>query len=506
MLALFMCSISLWAQDDTFNPSSPAEPGPPGNVPMLSLVADPVDGGTVSGAGWYEVGTNVTLRAYNKQNYVFDRWADADGNTVSTSAQFKYTKKQGDETLTALFRFSPGSPAEPTEIAQQVYHQLTLVAEDGGTVSGGGKYMPNTRVYLSASLNTGYVFKGWYNADGTLVSSSASFYYTTTAADVTLTARFSFNPGSPGEPSEPNFIPKHTVTVTAQEGGTVNTGGSVMQEGSTITLTATANAGYVFSGWYVDEELYNSNRSFTYTMGTADISFVAHFTFNPSGPAEPSMPSVDKKYNFYLMNVVTKPGSVAKYPIYLTTVDELRDMTFQLTFPAEMTPSMAVEDIELSAKAVGYTVTAAAGDEPDVYVVSLVGGSVPNGNTAILTFTVNVPADIATAQNYQVKINQVTVVEADGTQTTASTRNGRISVYKNGDTNGDDVVNVVDVANTISSILGEMPDDFITEAADTDDSSEINVVDVAGTIDIILDDGTPQDEYAQGPAQENEPD
>ena len=69
---------------------------------------------------------------------------------------------------------------------------------------------------------------------------------------------------------------------------------------------------------------------------------------------------------------------------------------------------------------------------------------------------------------------------------TASTRNGRISVYKNGDTNGDDVVNVVDVANTISSILGETPDGYIVEAADTNDDEDINVVDVAGTIDIIL--------------------
>jgi hypothetical protein len=94
--------------------------------------------------------------------------------------------------------------------------------------------------------------------------------------------------------------------------------------------------------------------------------------------------------------------------------------------------------------------------------------------------------DIATAQNYPVKINQVSVAEEGGGTVTASTRNGRISVYKNGDTNGDDVVNVVDVANTISSILGETPDGYIVEAADTNDDEDINVVDVAGTIDIIL--------------------
>lgn len=504
LLMLLYGSISLWAQDDTpFNPSSPAEPGPSG-MPMLTLVADPTDGGTASGAGWYSAGTQVTLRASNKANYVFERWADADGNTVSTASQFKYTKKAGDETLTACFRFSPGSPAEPTEIAQGIYHQLTLVAEDGGTVSGGGKYLPNTRIYLSASLNAGFVFSGWYDEEGQLVSSAASFYYTTLAKPVTLTARFTFSPDSPSEPPMPDLLLMHQLTVTAEEGGTVNTGGTKMKEGTTTTLTATANANYVFKGWYKGDELYNANRSFTFKMGTEDISLVACFTFNPSGPAEPSMPSVDKKYNFYLMNVVTKPGSVAKFPIYLTSVDELRDMTFQLTFPAELTPSMAVEDIELSAKAQGYTVSAMVGDAPDVYVVSLVGGSVPDGNTAILTFTINVPADIATAQNYQVKINQITLAEASGAQTTATTRNGRISVYKNGDANGDDVVDIVDVTSIISSILGDTPDVFINEVANTNDDEDIDVVDVTTTIDIILGDSAPSQSHA--PVTSTEPD
>lgn len=479
-------SIGSWAQDDEpFDPSSPAEPGPLG-VPMLTLVADPVDGGTVSGAGWYSAGAQITLKASNKQNYVFERWADSDGNTVSTAAQFKYTKKEGDETLIAYFRFSPGNPAEPTEIAQQIYHQLTLVAEDGGTVSGGGKYLPNTRVYLSASLDAGYVFSGWYDEEGILVSSSASFYYTTQAKPVKLTARFTFNPGSPGEPPMPDLLLMHKLTVTAEEGGTVNTGGSMMKEGTTVKLTASANTGYVFKGWYVNDVLYNATASFTFTMGAEDISIVACFTFNPSGPSEPSIPSADKKYSFYLMNKVTKPGNVVKYPIYLTSDDELSDMTFQLTFPEGLTPSLALEDIEVSAKAVGYTLSAAASDEPNVYVFSLIGGSVPNGNTAILTFTINVPSDIETAQNYQVKINQVTVVEADGNETTAGTRNGRISVYKNGDANGDDVVSIIDAVLVVDKILGHPSDDFIEEAANVNDDEGISIIDAVGVVDIIL--------------------
>lgn len=476
-------SIGSWAQDDDpFNPSSPAEPGPPGNVPMLSLVADPMDGGTVTGAGWYNVGSQVTLRAYNKTNYVFERWADADGNTVSTSAQFKYTKKEGDETLTAYFRFSPGSPAEPTEIAQLIYHQLTLIAEEGGTVSGGGKYLPNTSVHLSASLNAGYVFDGWYDEEGMLVSASASFYYTTQAKPVTLTARFRFNPTSPGEPPLPELLLMHQLTVTAEEGGTVNTGGSKMKEGSTTTLTATANSGYVFRGWYRDNELYNANRSFTFTMGTEDVSLVACFTFNPSGPAEPSMPDTHK-YAFYLMNVVTKPGVTVKYPIYLTSLDPLKDMAFQLTFPDELQPDL--QQVEVSAKAEGYAIACEYLGE-NVYAFTMTGGTMPDGNAPVLVLTVPIPADIATAQNYQVKINQVTVTEADGTQTTASTRNGRISVYKNGDANGDNTVSIIDAVYVVDKILGHPSDDFIEEVANVNDDEGISIIDAVGVVDIIL--------------------
>ena len=487
LVLLHAGSIILWAQGDTFDPTSPAEPGPPGgNVPMLSLIADPIDGGTVSGAGWYDNGSQVTLRAYNKTNFVFDHWANADGETVSTSSQFKYIKKEDDEMLTAYFRFSPGSPAEPLEIAQSVYHLLTLVSEEGGSVSGGGKYLPGSRIYLSASVNTGFAFRGWYNENDELISPSAFFYYTTTAKAVRLTARFDFCPASPGDPSEPSIdtTPKHSLTVIAEEGGTVNTGGSTMKEGATLKLTATANTGYVFKGWYKEGVFYNASNSITFTMGTEDIGLVAYFTFNPSSPGDPSTPST-KKYAFYLMNVVTKPGTTIQYPIYLTSIDELSDIAFQLTFPEELQPDL--NNFEMSAKAENYTISVAAGADANSYVITLTGGIVPDGNTPILVFSVPIPIDIATAQNYQVKINQVTVKETDGTVTTASTRNGHISVYKNGDANGDNTVDVYDYIGIANDILHVTQDaEFIREAGDVNDSGEIDVCDYMGVANIIL--------------------
>ena len=120
-----LCSALAWAQDD-FNPTSPAEPGAPPCKLILSV--EPAEGGSVSGAGKYVSGTNVSLRAYNSTNFVFEKWVDANGETISTSSSFQYTKNEGDEVLTAIFQFSPGNPAEPIETSKIQYFRLNVVA------------------------------------------------------------------------------------------------------------------------------------------------------------------------------------------------------------------------------------------------------------------------------------------------------------------------------------------------------------------------------------------
>ncbi len=485
LMLLLVGSTSLWAQDDIFNPNSPDEPGPPGDkevVSMLTLKAEPEEGGTVTGAGWYSTGAKMTLRAANKQNYVFERWANADGETISTDAKFEYTKQEGDETLTAFFCFSPGNPEEPMEIAQMIHYLLTVKAEEGGTASGGGRYLPNTRVYLSSSADNHYLFSGWYNDIDELVSSEPSFYYVTTAESETLTARFTFNPDSPDEPSEPVIKPKHTLTVTAEEGGTVNMGNVTMREGDKTTLTATVNVGYVFDGWYVNGVLYESSRSFSFTMGTADIAIVARFMFNPNSPNDPSKPD-SKKYAFYLLNMATKPGTTAQFPIYLSSLDKLTDMAFQLFFPKELPPDL--NSVKLSPKAVGYEISATAVNDT-IYSFTLTGGTVPDGNTPILVLTVPIPTNIATDQNYPVKINQVSVTETDGTTVAAATRNGRISVYRLCDINCDNDIDVLDILSEATLIMESDNETFDRELSDVNKDGTIDENDIEFIIEAII--------------------
>ncbi len=477
LLMLLLCSINSWGQFD-FNPVDPPEPGLP---PMrLELRVSPSEAGWTSGSGTYAEGTVVPLRAYCYSGFVFDKWTDENGNTVSTDPYFAFTKGERAEVLTANYTFNPNSPQEPDDPVNILYYRLNLTTTEGGSVSGGGRYLAGASVGLSAYTNTGFDFDGWYDENGVCVSTSRYFNYVMPEGTTNLEARFTFNPNNPGEPDEP--IVKHSVIATATEGGYTNF--SMVREltGTSVYLNATCNTGYRFEGWFLNGELYTTLSYFSYTIGTENVSFEARFVFDPDSPAEPGMPTT-KKYAFYMMNMVTKPGTTVKFPVYLSSLANLGDMTFQLTFPEGLTPNL--ETVEMSDKTDGYTVSYNAVDA-NTYVFSLIGGSAGDGDYPLLVFSVDVPEDITTGQGYPIVINQVSVTEEDGNTVTASTRNGRISVYKLGDTNGDDVVDAMDVLNMVTVSLQKSTDTFIEEVSDINEDDEIDAQDVLGVVEIAL--------------------
>ena len=213
--------------------------------------------------------------------------------------------------------------------------------------------------------------------------------------------------------------------------------------------------------------------SFSYTVGDDHADFYAYFVFEPSSPSEPLQPALDK-YAFYLMTVNGTPGSEMNYPLYLTSTQGLKDITFNLTFPTAMMPDL--EDIEVSSEAVGYTTSLTAVND-SVFIFTMIGGTTPAVDaTKLLNFRIQVADSIKPGSNWPVKINQISLVQEDGTSVTARTRNGRMGVYEWGDASLDGEVDVTD------SRL--MTDDFLKvgkEALDMNVSDIIN----DGVLDIL---------------------
>ena len=135
----------------------------------------------------------------------------------------------------------------------------------GGSVSGSGTYYENTECTLTATANTGYTFTSWEKG-GTVVSTDSSYTFTVSSGTAgSYTATFT-------------AIPQYTISVSANPsaGGTVS-GGGTFYEGSSCTLTATANTHYEFASWTKNGTQVSTSPTYTFTV-TSGGSYTASFT------------------------------------------------------------------------------------------------------------------------------------------------------------------------------------------------------------------------------------
>ena len=66
---------------------------------------------------------------------------------------------------------------------------------------------------------------------------------------------------------------EYILTVSAAEGGTVSSEGGEYEEGTDVTITATANQGYIFNGW---EGSNSPEKSLTISLNS-NVSLIANF-------------------------------------------------------------------------------------------------------------------------------------------------------------------------------------------------------------------------------------
>jgi hypothetical protein len=214
----------------------------------ISLSANPIAGGTVSGGGTFNNGQSVAVTATANTGWNFDGWKE-NGTTVSANASYTFTVS-ADRTLTAEFsqqQYTISASANPTA---------------GGSTSGTGTFTYNQSATLTATANTGWNFDGW-KENGTTVSANASYTFTV-SADRTLTAAFSQQ--------------QYTISASANPtAGGSTSGTGTFTYNQSATLTATANTGWNFDGWKENGTTVSANASYTFTV-SADRILIAEFS------------------------------------------------------------------------------------------------------------------------------------------------------------------------------------------------------------------------------------
>jgi hypothetical protein len=144
--------------------------------------------------------------------------------------------------------------------------QITLSANPvaDGTTVGAGSFAQGSVVTVVATPNTGFTFANWTNK-GVVTSTSPSYQFTM-AGNITLVANFI--PVVPG---------KFAVNLSSAPvaGGTTIGSGSY-NAGSSVTVVASPNAGYVFLNWTDNGVIASSSPSYQFILA-ANRTLVANF-------------------------------------------------------------------------------------------------------------------------------------------------------------------------------------------------------------------------------------
>ena len=217
---------------------------------LIDTMASPVGAGTTTGDGSFAPGSNVTVNATPSAGFRFVSWTD-NSKVVSNTASYTFAI---DVNHSLVANFTPDVP-------QRTIITTASVAAAGST-SGGGIVDDGSSVTVVANPNVGYIFTNWTEA-GVQVSAAASYTFTA-SADRTLVA---------------NFTPVPTFTIAtsvAPSGGGTTTGDGPYSGGTSVTVVATASAGYVFTRWTVNGTQASNSPSYTFTV-TADETLVANF-------------------------------------------------------------------------------------------------------------------------------------------------------------------------------------------------------------------------------------
>lgn len=226
---------------------------------QVSTQSVPQQGGSTSGAGFYQYGQSVSLNATPAEGYAFQNWT-AGGEVVSTQADYTFTMPDGDLSLWANFEL--------------IDYQLILEAnpESGGTTAGSGFYNFGQNVSAKATPASGYHFVHW-SQGAAVVSTEPVYNFAMPASNLTLTAEFLVN----------------TYLITVESSNTAFgevSGGGGYTHGSSVSVHATPNENYTFVAWTENGQAVSFEAVYTFEA-TSDRALTA--VFQETGDCPPPL-------------------------------------------------------------------------------------------------------------------------------------------------------------------------------------------------------------------------
>ena len=221
----------------------------------LTIAADPVAGGTPSGAGNYYAGEEVSLNTTVNTNYNFTGWFD--GTTLLSATQaYDYTMPASDKIIMARYAL------DQYEVIYETPANGTLTVTEGTTPVPSGTFVDyGTVLTITAIPAVNYHF-GTLTVNGTPFTSGS-----THTVDATTTIVCTFVEDD-----------KYVLTLVADPtaGGTPSGAGSYYA-GEEVPISTTLNENYSFTGWYDGETVLATTPSYSYTMPAVAKTLTAKY-------------------------------------------------------------------------------------------------------------------------------------------------------------------------------------------------------------------------------------
>ena len=203
-------------------------------IPLISLSAAPVAGGTTAGEGFIAQDSVAAITATPNTGYTFTSWTE-NGTVVSTSPSLTFSM-DGNKTLVANF-----TPVVIGRFAVVLSSNPAI----GGSTLGSGSYETGSVVTIAAVANFGYSFVNW-TGDERGTTNSLSF---TIGSNKNIVANFRLDPTNttPIPPITPNppTTPNPPVTPPI---GTAPKGPANVNLGSAGDFTILTKAGITTTG------------------------------------------------------------------------------------------------------------------------------------------------------------------------------------------------------------------------------------------------------------------
>ncbi|WP_022766377.1 InlB B-repeat-containing protein [Butyrivibrio sp. XPD2006] len=217
---------------------------------VISIKADPVEGGAIAGGGAVRDGGSCTISASPNNNYVFKGWYEG-GNLISSTGQTNISNVTSDHTFVAKFE------------RQSCYVRTSVNNGDGGSVTGSQSVPYGGKMTITAKANDGYSFAGFVE-DNKTISTASSIELNNIITDRNITAVFNRD--------------RCTVNVSVypQDTGKYE-GAGTYNKGDKVVLRTKAYDGYEFTGWTINSQTVSRDDKYTIEHIKSDVNVVANF-------------------------------------------------------------------------------------------------------------------------------------------------------------------------------------------------------------------------------------